>query len=227
MISGAVAIPVFINESKSESPRLRSYIDNKRGYFLMKRITDLFVSIVVIICILSWLSLIIGMLILLDSKGPVFFVQKRVGKSGKAFFIFKFRTMIVNKEADRKRATMYDWRITKIGKVLRTYNLDELPQFFNVFIGDMSITGPRPYMHSDCRAFAQIIPGYKFRTFVKPGITGLAQSKGLHGPATNKCLFEKRFQCDAFYIRNASMKLDSSIIYSTIVQHMKLLLRLL
>ena len=178
---------------------------------------DLVICILFIVFILSWLSLIVGLLIVIDSPGPVFFVQKRVGKTGKTFNCFKFRTMIINREADEKQAVLNDERITKVGEILRRFNVDEFPQFINVLLGQMSIIGPRPHMHSDSFLFSQVIPGYKFRSFVKPGITGLAQVKGFHGPATENSLIEARFYWDAFYIRHASLELDLKIVHTSLL----------
>ena len=184
---------------------------------------DVVVSFLVIVCVLSWLTLLIAAFVLLDSKGPVFFVQRRVGRAGKSFWCFKFRTMIVNSDADTRRADTNDPRITRLGKILRLYNIDELPQFLNVFLGQMSIVGPRPHMHADCNEFSKLISGYKFRSFVKPGITGLAQAKGFHGPVTDNDQFQKRFQWDAFYVRNASLELDMRIVQATLHRRIKLL----
>jgi putative colanic acid biosynthesis UDP-glucose lipid carrier transferase len=184
---------------------------------------DIFLSALSILFVLSWLFPIIAFLIVMNSRGPVFFIQRRVGKAGKSFRCYKFRTMIVNPDADIKPACIDDPRVTKIGKILRKYNIDELPQFYNVLIGQMSIIGPRPHMYSDCAAFSRTIPGYKFRTFVKPGITGLAQANGYHGPATDAELLKKRFQLDAFYVRNASIKLDMRIMQATVSRPIKLL----
>ena len=201
------------------TPRIfssRIYVDNKRSYLVVKRMIDLIFSSLFIVVVFSWLFPILTFLILLDSRGPVLFVQRRVGKAGKSFSCFKFRTMIVNPDANIKRADVRDPRVTRVGRVLRKYNLDELPQFINVIFGHMSIVGPRPHMHSDCRTFSTFIPGYKFRTFVRPGITGLAQANGFHGPVTDIEVFEKRFQCDAHYIRNISLELDIKILHATL-----------
>jgi putative colanic acid biosynthesis UDP-glucose lipid carrier transferase len=105
--------------------------------------------------------------------------------------------------------------VTRLGRFLRQSNLDELPQFFNVLSGSMSIVGPRPHMHADCNAFAELIPGYKFRNLVKPGITGLAQVKGYHGKIISHTCIYKRFEWDAWYVREAGMRLDIYIIYNT------------
>lgn len=222
MISGVSSIPIFLKEEKTYNFQQRSYVDNKRTFFIFKRVMDILISVLFIVFILSWLSIILAFFIIIDSRGPVLFIQKRVGKTGRSFPCFKFRTMIVNPEADKKRATPDDPRITRVGKFLRKYNFDELPQFVNVLYGQMSLVGPRPHMHSDCIAFSQTIPGYKFRTFVKPGITGLAQAKGFHGPVADQHLIEKRFEYDAFYVRNASFELDLRIISATALRRIKL-----
>jgi putative colanic acid biosynthesis UDP-glucose lipid carrier transferase len=199
----------------------RRYIDSKKAYFISKRILDITLSSAFILLLLSWLVPIIALLIKLDSKGPVFFKQKRVGRGGRSFFCWKFRTMVMNNEADEKQATENDQRITAIGKYLRKSNLDEFPQFLNVLMGDMSIVGPRPHMHADCSSFSAIIPGYKFRNLVKPGITGMAQVKGYHGRVvTTECIF-RRYQWDAYYIRNASLFLDLRIILMTAAQRIR------
>lgn len=216
MIS-ATTLPLPINKQERVEPiRQRSYVDNKPTYFFLKRSIDLIISSLIIAGVLSWLTVIIAIFIMLDSRGPVFFIQRRVGRAGKSFWCYKFRTMILNLEADTKRADPNDPRITRFGKLLRLYNIDELPQFLNVFLGQMSIVGPRPHMHADCNEFSKLIRGYKFRSFVKPGITGLAQAKGFHGPVTHDEQFQKRFQWDAFYVRNASMELDLRILQATV-----------
>jgi putative colanic acid biosynthesis UDP-glucose lipid carrier transferase len=161
---------------------------------------------------------IIAILIKLESRGPVFFIQKRVGRGGRSFFCYKFRTMVVNSEANTAQAGENDIRITRVGSFLRKSNLDELPQFFNVLMGDMSIVGPRPHMHADCTKFSSVIPGYKFRNIVKPGITGLAQSKGFRGPTHDFTSMFHRYQLDAFYIRNANFLMDLKIIRRTAAQ---------
>lgn len=200
---------------------LRRYIDSKKAYFISKRALDILVSLTFVMLLLSWLMPLIALLIKLDSRGPVFFRQKRVGRGGRSFYCYKFRTMVMNNEADKKQATENDQRITKVGKYLRKSNLDEFPQFINVLLGDMSIVGPRPHMHADCISFSAIIPGYKFRNLVKPGITGVAQVKGYHGRViTTECIF-RRYQWDAFYIRNASLFLDLRIIIKTAAQRIK------
>jgi putative colanic acid biosynthesis UDP-glucose lipid carrier transferase len=195
---------------------LRIFIDDKKTYFFFKRAFDIAASFLFIVFVLSWLLPVIGALIKLDSRGPVFFLQKRTGRGGRAFTCYKLRTMMPNKEADLWPALENDSRITRVGRVLRKYNLDELPQFFNSLAGSMSIVGPRPHMVVDCNRFSFEVPGYKFRNLVKPGITGLAQVKGFHGPAVDTRDISLRYGWDAFYVRNAAFLLDVRIIRRTV-----------
>lgn len=198
-----------------ETLSLRSYVAIRRNFFISKRIGDIILSLFVIVFLLSWLVPLIAILIKLDSKGPVFFIQRRVGRWGKSFRCFKFRTMIVNDMANTVQASDNDTRITRVGKFLRKSNLDEFPQFFNVLLGHMSIVGPRPHMHADCNKFGNAVLGYKFRNVVRPGITGLAQIKGYRGPTKDFESIFHRYQFDSFYIRNASFWLDMRIIRKT------------
>ena len=123
-------------------------------------------------------------------------------------------------DCDRLQAEKGDWRITRVGRMLRKSNMDELPQFINVFLGQMSVVGPRPHMYADCNRFSLVVTGYKFRNMVKPGITGLAQVKGYHGPAVTYESIFRRFQWDAFYVRNAGLWLDLRIIKNTVAQRL-------
>jgi putative colanic acid biosynthesis UDP-glucose lipid carrier transferase len=181
---------------------------------------DIVISAGVILFVLSWLIPLMSVLICIDSRGPAIFRQKRVGRGGKSFHCLKFRTMYVNKECHTRHAARNDRRITRIGRLLRRTNIDEFPQFINVLIGEMSLVGPRPHMHADCTRFSQVVNGYKFRNMVKPGITGLAQVKGYHGPAVSYESIFRRFQWDAFYVRNASLWLDLRILRQTIAQRL-------
>jgi putative colanic acid biosysnthesis UDP-glucose lipid carrier transferase len=191
----------------------------RRSMFIgLKRVSDVFFSFIVIIGILSWLTPIIAVVILLNSRGSIFFRQRRVGRYGKTFTCFKFRTMENNIEADFKQAKENDPRITKVGHFLRITNLDELPQFFNVFWGDMSLIGPRPHMHKDCRDFSVIVKDYKLRNLVRPGITGLAQIKGLRGPTNDNFSIIHRFKWDVFYVNKFSFGMDMVIMVYTISQ---------
>jgi putative colanic acid biosynthesis UDP-glucose lipid carrier transferase len=189
---------------------------DKRGYFLAKRIFDLSVALLVIAGVLSWLLPLLALLIKLDSKGPVFFVQKRVGRNGRLFLCYKLRSMVINDLADERPATGDDGRITRFGNWLRQTHLDELPQFLNVAAGAMSVVGPRPYMPADCRRFAELVPDADLRHRVKPGITGMAQAKGLHGMISKeKRVIVQRYQWDAYYIRHAGFRLDMEILGRT------------
>lgn len=219
----------FINISIAGKPvpvcriKIRHFVDEKKGYFVFKRIFDIFFSLLVIITVLSWLIPLSAILIKLSSRGPVFFLQRRVGRGGKSFTCYKLRTMLPNKNAHTQQASKNDERVTRIGKFLRQTNIDELPQFFNVLLGSMSVTGPRPHMHADCRSFSAIIPQYKFRNLVKPGITGLSQVKGYHGIVVSKECIIRRYQWDVFYIRNLNFWLDAKIIFLTVVQRLRFL----
>lgn len=212
-------VPV-IQESTpdNETVLINSHVTRKRIYLFFKRLLDIFFSVVFIAGVLSWLLPLMSLLIVVDSKGPVFFIQRRVGKNGRLFSCLKFRTMYVNDEADEKQATENDERITRMGRFLRRSNIDEFPQFFNVLRGDMSVIGPRPHMISDCTRFSFVIPAYKFRTLVRPGITGLAQVKGYHGPTYDYESIFTRYHFDAEYIRNASLWLDLKIMMLTMIQ---------
>jgi lipopolysaccharide/colanic/teichoic acid biosynthesis glycosyltransferase len=181
-----------------------------------KRLVDIIVSLLVLVLVFSWLLPIIALFIKMDSKGPVFFLQKRSGRAGRLFTCIKFRSMIVNSDADLMPAIKNDKRITRLGKFLRNSYFDELPQFFNVLMGDMSIIGPRPHMISDDIRYKDEIDLYPFRQKVKPGITGLSQVLGLTGPANELQKMKERVQLDIFYIRQWSVALDTKIIIRTI-----------
>jgi len=203
---------------REEGMTLRRYLLERNSYFIVKRCFDILFSLVVIVFILSWLLPLLALVIRVDSRGPVFFIQKRVGFLGRSFYCIKLRTMCVNPEANTLQARENDPRVTKFGRFLRKSNLDELPQFLNVLAGHMSVIGPRPHMHEDCRVFSQVVAAYKFRNILRPGITGLAQIKGYRGPTDSFDKVFKRYQWDAFYIRNAGFSLDMRIIRETIVQ---------
>lgn len=182
----------------------------------IKRTFDVVFSGLVIILIFPWLFPILACLIKLSSKGPVFFKQLRSGKNNEVFNCYKFRSMRLNQDADKRQATADDDRITWIGKILRKTNLDELPQFFNVLMGDMSVVGPRPHMLKHTEDYARIIDNFMVRHLVKPGITGWAQVKGFRGETENDHKMRKRVQYDVWYIENWSFLLDIRIIFMTI-----------
>ncbi|MDX2190927.1 MAG: undecaprenyl-phosphate glucose phosphotransferase [Bacteroidota bacterium] len=181
-----------------------------------KRAFDVFFSSLVMIFILSWLFPILALIIKLTSRGPIFFRQKRTGKDGLDFWCYKFRSMYVNKESDKVQAKKGDNRITPIGAFIRKTSLDEFPQFINVFLGNMSIVGPRPHMLKHTEEYSQIIRKYMVRHFVKPGITGLAQTKGFRGETKDPKKMQGRVKMDIFYIENWSFLLDLKIIVLTV-----------
>lgn len=188
------------------------------NFLLLKRSIDIVLSLIVCVTLLWWLLPILAFLIKIDSRGPVFFIQQRVGQYGYRFGCIKLRTMVVNQEADHVQASSNDPRITRIGKFLRLSCFDELPQFINVLRGEMSIVGPRPHMVNDCRQFMKVVPEYHLRHSMKPGITGMAQLKGLRGKTESEKEVIHRYQWDCFYIRHASVLLDLSLIYKTFLQ---------
>lgn len=185
---------------------------------MAKRGFDILFSFAVIVLFLSWLTPLIAFIIKAGSRGPVFFRQRRIGKNGKLFTCFKFRTMVINEEADYQPAGLNDNRITRAGRFLRYTNLDELPQFFNVFLGHMSVVGPRPHMIADCVRFSFVVHSYQFRSLVRPGITGLAQINGCHGFTADYDSIILRYYWDAQYVRKAGLWMDLRIIAATI-QH--------
>jgi len=189
----------------------------QKPYLSMKRVMDIFMSLLVMIVIYPLLFPFIALAIKLTSKGPIFFRQKRAGLGNRTFWCYKFRTMYVNDAADSRRASHNDPRVTRVGFFLRDTCLDELPQFLNVLRGDMSIVGPRPHMLKDIKEFSAVIDNYSFRSGVRPGITGLSQVRGYRGPAASFNSIFRRYQWDAYYVRNISFWLDFKIMGKTIV----------
>ena len=181
-----------------------------------KRVFDIIFSTLVIVFVLSWLYPIIAILIKLSSKGPVLFKQARSGVGNMEFLCYKFRSMTQSKEANTKQASKGDARITKIGAFLRKSSLDEFPQFLNVFMGDMSIVGPRPHMLVHTEEYSALINKYMVRQLVKPGITGAAQVKGYRGETKELKDMEGRVRLDVWYIENWSLSVDINIIFHTV-----------
>lgn len=205
-------IPVYsVKELPFEKPEIR----------FVKRIFDILFSLFIIIFILSWFYPILWIVIKLESKGPAIFKQKREGLNGKDFNCFKFRSMRLNNESDVKSAQKNDQRITKVGSILRKTSMDELPQFFNVLKGEMSVVGPRPHMTKQSKGFQARIDNYYKRNAVKPGITGLAQISGYRGEIKRKSDIENRIRMDIFYIEKWSFLLDLKIILITMVNIFK------
>ncbi|NNK87019.1 MAG: exopolysaccharide biosynthesis polyprenyl glycosylphosphotransferase [Flavobacteriaceae bacterium] len=188
---------------------------------VIKRVFDILFSSMVIIFILSWLTPVLAILILLESKGPVFFKQLRNGFNYKEFDCYKFRSMTPNKQAHLHQATRGDQRVTKVGRFMRKTSIDELPQFFNVLFGDMSVVGPRPHMVSHTNMYAKKIDKFMVRHFVKPGITGLAQISGYRGEVESDKDIIGRVKYDIFYIENWSILLDIKIIFQTFLNAVK------
>ena len=187
----------------------------------LKRAFDLLFSTVVLVTIYPILYLVLGLLIKLSSPGPVLFKQKRTGLYGRDFECFKFRTMRVNAEADTLQAVKDDPRKTRIGDFLRKSNLDEFPQFVNVFLGDMSVVGPRPHMLKHTEQYSALIDKYMVRHLVKPGVTGWAQVTGYRGETKTLEQMEGRVKRDVWYIENWTFFLDLKIIVVTVLNMFK------
>lgn len=187
----------------------------------VKRLFDILFSLCIIVFVLSWLTPILAILIKLESKGPVFFKQSRNGFNYKEFDCYKFRSMTPSKNAHLAQATKGDLRVTKVGAFIRKTSIDELPQFFNVLFGDMSVVGPRPHMVSHTNMYAQRIDKFMVRHFVKPGITGLAQISGFRGEIETDKDIINRVKYDIFYIENWSLLLDLKIALQTFTNAIK------
>lgn len=183
---------------------------------ITKKIFDFCFSLFVIVFVFSWVFPIVMILIKINSRGPVFFVQERSGRDNNPFPCFKFRTMYVNKDADIMQATQNDSRITRVGAFLRRTSMDELPQFFNVLLGNMSVVGPRPHMLSHTQQYSELINNFLVRHYAKPGITGWAQVNGYRGETKELADMEGRVEHDIWYIENWSLLLDVKIIWDTV-----------
>ncbi|NQX55219.1 undecaprenyl-phosphate glucose phosphotransferase [Pedobacter panaciterrae] len=182
---------------------------------VVKRIFDVVFSLIVIVFVMSWMLPLMAILIKFESKGPVFFKQLRSGKDNQPFYCLKFRSMKVNSDADCKQATKHDDRITKIGAFMRKNSIDELPQFFNVLMGEMSVVGPRPHMLQHTAEYSAIIDQFMVRHFLLPGITGWAQVKGFRGETKIDDSMAARVEADIWYLENWSFLLDLKIVFLT------------
>ncbi|HUC81401.1 MAG TPA: undecaprenyl-phosphate glucose phosphotransferase [Flavisolibacter sp.] len=191
------------------------------GNRIKKRAFDILVSFFVCLFILTWLVPLIAILILLESRGPVFFVQQRTGKNNKSFGCLKFRSMKMSQTAHLQQATKDDNRFTKLGRFLRRTSLDEFPQFFNVLRGDMSIVGPRPHMLKHTDQYSKLIGQYMVRQFLKPGITGWAQVNGYRGETKTTDQMQRRVEHDLWYLENWSLYLDIKIMAMTAFNTLK------
>ncbi|WP_375444587.1 sugar transferase [uncultured Fibrella sp.] len=181
-----------------------------------KRTFDLVFSLLCVIFILSWLIPVVGILIKLCCPGPIFFLQKRNGQHGRPFWCLKFRTMRHKPDDAFAQCEKDDPRVTRIGRFLRKTNLDEMPQFVNVLIGNMSVVGPRPHavQHDDKFWFA--LENYPARYQVRPGITGLAQVRGARGETSTIIKMKHRVKYDLVYIKHQSFGLDAKLCYNTV-----------
>lgn len=219
-------------------PNIRNYVHN-RMYFniignvpflslhneplekaenrMIKRLFDICFSLLVLCTVFPVVLIIAWVAAKLTMPGPLFFKQKRNGLNGKEFYCLKFRSMKINAEADSRQASEDDPRITKWGHFMRKTNIDELPQFVNVLLGDMSVVGPRPHMVKQTMEYSQLIDKYMVRHYVKPGITGWSQVTGSRGETRELSQMEERIQKDIWYVEHWSMGLDLFIIYKTVV----------
>ncbi len=195
-------------------------LENVENRF-QKRVFDVLFSSFVIVFLLSWLYPIIALIIKYQSPGPVLFKQLRSGRDNKPFYCYKFRSMKANHGIEHKQASKDDDRITPIGKFLRRTSLDELPQFFNVLLGNMSVMGPRPHMLEHTEQYRAIIDQYMVRQFLKPGISGWAQVNGFRGETKEHNLMKKRVEHDIWYMENWSVMLDVKILFLTILNMIK------
>jgi putative colanic acid biosynthesis UDP-glucose lipid carrier transferase len=205
------SVPVFTPRSEPLGISLNA---------ILKRIFDVAFSTFVILTLFPLLFPVIALAIRLDSEGPILFKQLRPGKKNKLFDCYKFRTMYVNNTTE-VQATRNDARITKVGRFLRKTNLDELPQFFNVLLGSMSVVGPRPNLISQLEVYSKTIHHYKIRHFITPGITGYAQVNGFRGETKDHKLMEQRVHYDVLYLENWSLSLDIKIIFLTVWNMMR------
>lgn len=186
-------------------------IGGGKWYCFFKRLSDVVLSIAGMICLLIPM-IVIAILIKVDSKGPAIYSQERLGKDGKPFMIYKFRSMILDAEANGPRwADVDDQRCTKLGRILRKTRLDELPQLYNILVGEMTIVGPRPERECFYIEFEKYIPGFKNRLVVTPGLTGHAQVNGGYS-----LLPEEKIVYDMEYIKNRSFLMDMKCILKTI-----------
>jgi Undecaprenyl-phosphate glucose phosphotransferase len=218
-LGGSLASPYTIDYLGGEFPiitlRMEPLEEMKNRF--KKRLFDLVFSTLVIVFVLSWLYPIMAILIKWESKGPVLFKQLRSGRNDTPFWCYKFRSMTVNTDSDKVQATKNDSRITKIGAFLRRTSLDEMPQFFNVFIGNMSVVGPRPHMLKHTEEYKKIISKFMVRHFLKPGITGWAQVNGFRGETRLLEDMDNRVKYDIYYLENWTTALDVRIIFMTVI----------
>ena len=189
---------------------------------LAKRLFDIVFSLLFLCTIFPIIFIIIGLAIKITSPGPIFFFkQKRSGEENKEFWCYKFRSMRVNKDSDKVQATLNDPRKTRLGNFMRKTSIDELPQFINVLLGDMSVVGPRPHMLKHTEEYSKLIDKYMVRHLVKPGITGWAQVTGFRGETKELWQMEGRVERDIWYLEHWTFMLDLYIIYKTVKNAVK------
>jgi putative colanic acid biosynthesis UDP-glucose lipid carrier transferase len=190
-------------------------INPSRFQSALKRVLDVIIASLAML-FFAPVMLVVAVLIALDSQGPVLFRQKRLGLDGKPFDIFKFRTMTVLEDgADVVQVREGDKRVTRIGRFLRKSSIDELPQFANVLVGEMSLVGPRPHAIAHDEMYARLIPDYPLRQLVKPGITGWAQVNGFRGETPTVDIMRRRVDLDIWYAGHANAALDALILLRT------------
>ncbi|WP_067029665.1 exopolysaccharide biosynthesis polyprenyl glycosylphosphotransferase [Allomuricauda sp. CP2A] len=192
-----------------------------RTNYILKRTFDVVFSTLVIVFLLSWFTPLMAIIIRLESKGPIFFRQYRKGNDFNLFACYKFRSMAMNKQSDQQQATKNDMRITKVGRFIRKTSIDELPQFYNVLMGNMSVVGPRPLLLKHTNDYMNKVSRFMLRHHVKPGITGLAQVKGYRGEIEKDLDMKNRVRFDIFYVENWSFFLDFKIIVQTVINVIK------
>lgn len=183
---------------------------------LAKRLFDIVFSLLFLCTIFPIIFIIIGLAIKITSPRPIFFKQKRSGEENKEFWCYKFRSMRVNKDSDKVQATLNDPRKTRLGNFMRKTSIDELPQFINVLLGDMSVVGPRPHMLKHTEEYSKLIDKYMVRHLVKPGITGWAQVTGFRGETKELWQMEGRVERDIWYLKHWTFMLDLYIIWKTV-----------
>lgn len=183
---------------------------------IKKRAFDLLVSTIFLCTVFPFVLVIVAIISKTTMPGPLFFKQKRTGYDGKDFYCYKFRSMRVNKDSDKVQAVKDDPRVTRWGAFMRHTNIDELPQFINVFKGDMSLVGPRPHMLAHTEYYSNLISNYMIRHYVKPGITGWAQTHGERGETQTVQDMKRRVEKDIWYIEHWSLWLDIQIMFKTV-----------
>src|SRR5437016_2448124 len=207
-------------ERKAEIGLREEPLENPLNRFL-KRAIDIAIALPVMLVIFPVLAVIVFVVHRLQSPGPLFHVQNRAGMQNRQFKIYKFRTMHPNNGELSRQASEVDERVYPLGKWFRKLSIDEVPQFWNVLLGDMSIVGPRPHLIEHNQQFSKFMGNYHVRTFVKPGITGLAQVRGFRGEARNNADIENRVACDIEYLENWNPSLECGIILRTFAQLFK------